>query len=390
MPGAAGGSVSVLGGLTTGNATTASVVNLAVPAGTPTAAGALANPTHDAAGTILGGRVLVFGGGVLSSFSTVQAYPLTAAGASATGVVVGQLPQARSDAAAVTIGRTAYVVGGYDGTVADPQVLSTTDGSSFHSVGSLPVPVRYPAVAALGRMIYVFGGQQVGGAAGAVTAIQGIDTASGKIEVVGHLPQALLGASAVTLGGVIYVAGGSTGPSDSGVIYAFDPVKGQVLVAGHLIAPLSNAAVATVAGTAWLVGGESGTHPDRRRADAQAQHQVRHRGRARGRLAVLRREAAHRRPRQQPAAGPRRHRRGDLDVSEPAVHAAAARARVGSTSPTTPSSSRTARRSSRTRRRTRRSSRSATRAARSCGATAIPPSRARHRATSTSPTTRTC
>jgi hypothetical protein len=176
-------------------------------------------------------------------------------------VVVGQLPQRRSDDAAVTIGRTAYVVGGYDGTAADPEVLSTTNGSSFHSVGSLPVPVRYPAVAALGHMIYAFGGQQVGGAAGAINAIQRIDPASGKIEVVGHLPQALIGASAVTLGGVIYVAGGSTGPSDSGVIYAFDPVKDRVLVAGHLIAPLANAAVATVAGTAWLVGGESGSTP---------------------------------------------------------------------------------------------------------------------------------
>ena len=261
MPGAAAGTVSVLGGLTTGIATTANVINLAVPAGTPTSGGALANPTHDAAGTILGGRVLVFGGGVLSSFSTVQAYPVTAAGASATGSVVGQLPQPRSDAAAVTIGRTAYVVGGYDGTVADPQVLSTTNGSSFHLVGSLPVPVRYPAVAALGRMIYVFGGQVVGGSAGAVDAIQRIDTASGKIEVVGHLPQALLGAAAVTLGGVLYVAGGSTGPSDSSVIYAFDPATRRVLVAGHLISPLSNAAIATVAGTAWLIGGESGSTP---------------------------------------------------------------------------------------------------------------------------------
>jgi hypothetical protein len=261
VPGAATASVTVLGGLTTGNATTGSVVNLAVPAGTQTPAGALANPTHDAAVAILGGRALVFGGGVLSSFSTVQAYPLTAAGASATGVVVGQLPQPRSDADAVTIGRTAYVVGGYDGTVADPQVLSTTNGSTFHVVGSLPVPVRYPAVAALGQMIYAFGGQQIGGAAGPVNAIQRIDTASGKIEVVGHLPQALLGASAVTLGGVVYVAGGTTGASDSGVIYAFDPVKARVLVAGHLVTPLSNAAFATVAGTAWLVGGESGTTP---------------------------------------------------------------------------------------------------------------------------------
>lgn len=261
VPGAAGGSVSVLGGLTSSSSTTANVVNLAVPAGTPTAAGALANATHDAAGTILGGRVLVFGGGVLSSFTAVQAYPLTAAGASATGVVVGQLPQRRSDAGAVTIGKTAYVVGGYDGTAPDPQVLATTNGSSFRTVGSLPVPVRYPAVAALGRMVYAFGGQRIGGAAGAVDDIQRIDTTSGKIQVVGHLPQALLGASAVTLNGVVYVAGGSTGPSDSGVIYAFDPAHNRALVAGHLIAPLSNSAVATVAGTAWLIGGESGSTP---------------------------------------------------------------------------------------------------------------------------------
>ncbi len=57
------------------------------------------------------------------------------------------------------------------------------------------------------------------------------------------------------------MAGGTNGPSDSGVIYAFDARSGRSLVAGHLIAPLSNAAVTTVAGTAWLVGGESGTTP---------------------------------------------------------------------------------------------------------------------------------
>lgn len=261
VPGAAAGSVSVLGGLTTGSVTTSTVVNLALPAGTPTAAGALANPTHDAAGAILDGRVLVFGGGEATSFTTVQAYPVSATGAPATGTVVGQLPHPRSDAGAVTIGKTAYVVGGYDGTAADPQVLSTTNGSSYRAVGSLPVPVRYPAVAALGRLIYAFGGQRVGGAGAAVDDIQRIDPASGKIVVVGHLPQALLGAAAVTLDGVVYVAGGTTGTADSGVIYAFDPATGRALVAGHLISPLSNAAVATVGGTAWLVGGESGSTP---------------------------------------------------------------------------------------------------------------------------------
>jgi hypothetical protein len=261
VEGANPSSVSVLGGLTTASATTPNVVSLAVPAGTPTPAGSLATPTHDAAGAVLDGRILVFGGGVLTSLSTVQAYPFSTGTATTAGTVVGQLPQPRSDATSVTIGRTAYVVGGYDGTHADPQVLATTNGSTFHPIGSLPVPVRYPAVAAVGRTIYVFGGQSVGGSGGAVDAIQRIDTVSGSIEVVGHLPQALLGASAVTLDGVAYVAGGSTGPADSGVIYAFDPASRRAMVAGHLIAPVSNAAVAVVAGTAWLVGGESGSTP---------------------------------------------------------------------------------------------------------------------------------
>ena len=49
----------------------------------------------------------------------------------------GRLPQPRSDASAVVIGRTAYVVGGYDGTNADPHVLATTNGSTFRVGGSL-------------------------------------------------------------------------------------------------------------------------------------------------------------------------------------------------------------------------------------------------------------
>jgi hypothetical protein len=261
VPGDAAGSVTALGGLTASGATTANVLSLGVPGGTSTAAGALSTATHDAAGVVLAGRVLVFGGGAQSSFATVQSYPLSSAATSATASVVGQLPQPRSDAAAVTVGATAYVIGGYDGTKADPQVLSTANGSSFHPIGSLPVPVRYPAVAAVGRSIFVFGGQQVGTTGAAVNDIQKIDTSSGRISVVGHLPEALLGASAVTLGGVIYVAGGTNGSADSGTIYAFDPGSGRALVAGHLIAALSNAAAAVVGGTAWLIGGESGGTP---------------------------------------------------------------------------------------------------------------------------------
>jgi hypothetical protein len=261
VPGTGSGSVVVLGGLSAGNATTPSVQSIQVPAGTPTPGGALSTATHDAAGAVVGGRVLVFGGGALTTVATVQSYPLGAAGGAANATVVGQLPRPRSDATAVTVGATAYVVGGYDGTNADPEVLATTNGSAFRTVGSLPVPVRYAAVAALGRLIYVFGGERVGTGAGAVDDIQRIDTRTGRISVIGHLPQAESGASGVTLGGVIYVAGGSTGTSDVATIYAFDARTGHVLPAGNLMAPVANAAITAVGNTAWLMGGESGTTP---------------------------------------------------------------------------------------------------------------------------------
>jgi hypothetical protein len=43
-------------------------------------------------------------------------------------------------------------------------VLATTNGHTFMAVARLPVPVRYPAVAALGGQIFVFGGQAATGA----------------------------------------------------------------------------------------------------------------------------------------------------------------------------------------------------------------------------------
>ncbi len=261
VPGTDGAHVVVLGGLNAGNATTAGVQSIQVPAGTPSPAGALSTATHDAAGAVLGGRVLVFGGGAQTTVGTVQSYRLATSGGTADATVVGQLPQPRSDATAVTVDGTAYVVGGYDGTHAAPQVLATTNGSTFRTVGSLPLPVRYAAVAALGRLIYVFGGERVGAGSAAVDDIQRIDTRTGQVAVVGHLPQAVSGASAVTLGGVLYIAGGTTGTTDVATIYAFDPHNERALVAGHLMAPVANAAMTAVGDTAWLVGGESGATP---------------------------------------------------------------------------------------------------------------------------------
>ncbi len=294
VPGTGPGSVVVIGGLSSGSQTTAAVQSIQVPAGTPAPAGALSTATHDAAAAVVGGRVLVFGGGALTTVATVQAYPLGTAGDRASATVVGQLPQPRSDATAVTVGATAYVVGGYDGTRADSQVLATTNGSTFRTVGTLSVPVRYPAVAALGRMIYVFGGERVGTVAGAVDDIQRIDTQTGQISVIGHLPQAVSGASAVPLQGVVYVAGGTTGASDVATIYAFDARTAHALVAGKLMAPVANAAIAGSREHGLAHGRGKQQHTHRKRADAPTERQVRNGRRARRRVALFRGETPHR------------------------------------------------------------------------------------------------
>jgi outer membrane protein assembly factor BamB len=118
----------------------------------------------------------------------------------------------RSDAQAVTIGATTYLVGGYDGSRRDAWVLATSDGRSYSTVAALPVPVRYPAVAALGGRIYPFGGQAVTGphAGAPVSVIQAVDPAHRTATVVGHLPEPLAGATAVTVAGELFVAGGES------------------------------------------------------------------------------------------------------------------------------------------------------------------------------------
>jgi len=323
LPGS-GSQLDILGGLTSGNTSSSGAYSLDTSDGTLRQIGGLSGPLHDAAGAVIGGQDVVFGGGLSSTVATVQAFPPPAAATPVThgptASVVGSLPSPRSDAADVAVGATNYIVGGYDGTNPDPVVLATTDGHTCRSVASLPVPVRYPAVAVVGGKIYTFGGQAITGAGAGdpVTSVQMIDPTHHTATVVGHLPEPLSGAAAVTLAGHIYVVGGestsaqtstpgvgstqTTSPgsgSNPGVgasgatpdsyrpnghvdpgpanvltaalapaptntvatIWAFDPISSGLVAAGHLQVPVSHAGVAVIGTTAWLIGGESAGTP---------------------------------------------------------------------------------------------------------------------------------
>jgi len=244
----------VAGGLLSSGDSTAQVDIVDTGSGHQTPAGDLSNPTHDAAAADVGRQLLVLGGGdAAPSASTERLVP------SGQQAGTGSLPQPRADASATAIGATAYVVGGYDGPATDAVVLATTDGTGFTQVATLPVPVRYPAVAAIAGMIYVFGGETLAG--NPVAAIQMVDPATNQAFVVGNLPAPLSGAIAAALGGEIVIAGGeSPGPSGLqpvGNVYAYLPGASGVLAAGSLQVAVSNAGGAVVGGDLWIVGGET-------------------------------------------------------------------------------------------------------------------------------------
>lgn len=241
----------LLGGLDSQGSSVSTAYRLDTHSGTLTPNGTLVRATHDAAGALLGTRVLVVGGGASSVFSSTQ----IETGSSTTPG--GALPQPRADASAVAIGSTVYVVGGYSGgRKMDPAVLATTDGRTYRTVATLPVGVRYPAVAALGSQIYVFGGLEANGRPG--NTVQVVDPAAHKASVVGHTPVPLAGSSAGVLGGTIYLAGGLTGTRATSRIYAFEPQGSKFLAAGTLRVPVANAGATVSRGRLWIVGGETG------------------------------------------------------------------------------------------------------------------------------------
>jgi outer membrane protein assembly factor BamB len=253
QPATSSGAVVIAGGLASGGSSDDGIYTLSLAGGTLRLDATLQQSTHDAAGALVRGGMLVVGGGTAAPSQVAQ----QVSGGRST--LVAPLPEARADATAVAVGRTAYVVGGYDGAAMDPDVLATTDGRSYRVVARLAVPVRYPAVAAVGSSLYVLGGQDAAGHP--VATVQVIDTADGRVRLAGRLPVPLSGAAAADLGGTVYLAGGISGPpgsAPSAAVLAYAPASGRALVAGRLQTAVANAGATVTGGRLVLVGGELG------------------------------------------------------------------------------------------------------------------------------------
>ena len=243
-----GSTILLCGGLTAAG-TTRDVVQIDPGNAAASVVGRLKHPVHDAAGVTIGGSNLVLGGGQTAQDAFVQSCV-----ASGTGTEVGALPAPRADLGAVMAGNQAIVVGGGAFGAADGRVLATTDGIHFHVIATLPVPVRYAAVAALGDTVFVVGGQ---GATGDVAAIQVVNVSAGTARIAGQLPAALSHATALVVGGSLLIAGGRHAGRALDTMLAIDPKTFAATSVGTLPQRMSDSAGIILGGVGYLIGGEA-------------------------------------------------------------------------------------------------------------------------------------
>ncbi len=243
--------ILVYGGFASTGSTTGAILGFDPAMGQFSRVGALAMPVHDAAGVATGGVTLIFGGGNAAPVSVVQRID-----SSGVGRVVGNLPTARADLSAVSVGNSAIVIGGGAFGALDRPVLATEDGVHFRVLATLLFGIRYAAVAEIGGLIYVLGGA---GAAGDRTEIQRIDPATGKVDLIGRMPLPISHASAIVIDGRLLVVGGRSAGKAQDAIWQVDVGTGTVGLSGRLPQAISDFATAVLGGTGYLIGGETST-----------------------------------------------------------------------------------------------------------------------------------
>lgn len=240
--------VLIAGGLDAAGSSTNGVFRLDPTSGRLTALGQFPSAFHDAAGAIIGGSLYAFGGGAAAASAHVQRFDLATHRSS----FVAQLPRPLSDLGTATTRDGTYLIGGFDGNRARPEIYRTSNGTTFRQVARLPTGVRYPAVAALGRLLVIAGGVDASGASRSVFVL---DTATNEVRLIGSLPQAVAHAEAFALGRHVFVAGGADAAGQTvGTVTEIDPEHGAIrAVAANL--PIRDAPVAAAGGSALLIGG---------------------------------------------------------------------------------------------------------------------------------------
>ncbi len=250
------GSGILAGGLMAGGVTSDKVYRVTAH-GVGVRLPSLVEPIHDGAGTQVGNRMIILGGGNTSELSAVE----STTGDRQPWRVRGHLPSTRSDLSVVATTHGLLVVGGYDGRSSPREVLGSTDGRSFTTASSLRRGVRYAAVVRAGNSVWVFGGEDQGRE---LRTSQVVDLDAKEVRLAPRLPTPLGHAAVMVVGSRILLMGGRTAPHRvSAKMWWFDPSTGRYSPAGSLPYPVADSGVLKAVDGAYLLGGESPDFTDR-------------------------------------------------------------------------------------------------------------------------------
>lgn len=253
---AVGGHALLMGGLDEADTSTSDVF-VAGAAGSRKL-GTLPYGLHDAAAATIGSTAYLIGGGEPSLNQIISV------DRRARSSVVGYLPAAASDVAAATVGRTVYIVGGYTGTEPLETIVAWTGSVPTRIVARLPHPIRYAAVASAGGKLIIVGGTS---GESATADVYSFDPTTRRVRRIAVLNRPITHAAAATLNGLVYVIGGRGGyeGTQRPDIFAVNPATGHVRGAGRLPVALSDVGAATVGHTVIVAGGRqtSGAPSDR-------------------------------------------------------------------------------------------------------------------------------
>ena len=245
-----GSSALLIAGLTESDTSRPDIVK--VHGGRETVLGTLPLAIHDTAAVTIGGTVYLFGGGDGSAQHDQiwRINPSTGGVASA-----GHLPAPSSDQSAALIGSTAYIVGGYTGSTWLRTIVAWSPGKAARVVGQLPIALRYAAVAAAGGKLIIAGGTQPDGSA--TSTVYSFDPGSGGLSAIGKLPAPTTHAAGASIGTTAYVIGGrgSILNTPTTRIVAIDPATRKIRAAGTLSTPLSDLSAVGQGDFILLAGG---------------------------------------------------------------------------------------------------------------------------------------
>jgi hypothetical protein len=249
---------TLLGGLDSSDNATAGVGT--VTSSSTTVVGYLPASLFAAAAVTVGGDEYLFGGAEGTATDPVPQPYIYSYAVNGTQAVaeVAELPTGNYGLGAALVGGTVYLIGGDTGSATLDTILSwKPHGSAPQSVATLPVALRYSAVATVGEDIVIAGGLTTAGTAS--DAVYVFDTVTDKVrELSAKLPVGLYAAAGAALGNLAYVLGGAEITAGSrtplATIYSVNPATGQLARAGNLQYPVAEES-ATVVGQAIAIAG---------------------------------------------------------------------------------------------------------------------------------------